>query len=239
MLDGDNVNEHWRQARLSMFTSSNIWKLCSEKGFGDTGMGYIRSRVFESLSDIPSEQEINTESTIHGLVEEGPGLQAYIKKMGINPKLVVVQKFVYGENPMYGSTPDALFCLSASEDNLSWNVESWEMKCYQCLKHMENIEAETPQELRAINRPLYFQVLDHMLNVDCLTAKAILFNPALPEDKGGLHVIPFRKMQKDEVNNRYPIVEDLKFLKQRKEMAVAEFNRIKTRIVNPSVPSIH
>lgn len=230
MSAGYGVNEYWRTVRLAKFTSSNIWKLCSEKGFGETGMSYIRSRVFESLSGIPSETEVNTESTIHGLVEEGSAIYAAINKYGINPKQVVVQKFIYGETDMYGCTPDALYCMNASADDLAWNVEVWEAKCYQAVKHMEMLEIDSPQELRAVNRPVYFQTLDQMLNVDCLTGKAIFFNPALPEDKGRLHIIPFRKMQKDEVNNRYPIVEDLKFLKQRKEMAVAEFNRIKNKI---------
>lgn len=230
MVEGGNVSEHWRQARLFKFTSSNIWKLCAEKGFGETGMGYIRSRVFEFLSGIPSEPEINTESTIHGLVEEGSAIYGCIKKFGINPQQVVVQKMIHGEIEMYGSTPDALYCMNESADGLAWNVEVWEAKCYQALKHMEMLEAETTQDLRRINRNMYFQILDQMLNVDCLTAKAIFKNPALPEDKGGLHIIHFRKMERDEVNNRYPIVEDLKFLKQRKEMAVAEFNRIKNKI---------
>lgn len=237
MLEGDNVSEHWRQARLSKFTSSNIYKLCNEKGFGELGMGYIRSRVFESLSGIPSEEEITTKSTVHGLVEEGAFIKSCIIKFGINPKQVVVQKLIYGETEMFASTPDALYCMNVTADDLAYNVEVWEGKAYQPLRHMEMLEVHTTQELRLANRPMYFQILDQMLNVDCLTGKAIFFHPALPLEKGGLHIIPFRKMEKDEANNRYPIVEDLKFLKQRKEMAVAEFHRIKTRIINPSVTS--
>lgn len=235
MLEDGLVNEHWRQIRLGLITSSNVWKICGERGLGDTGMGYIRSRVFESIARVPSEQEITTEATASGLVEEGPAIKMCIAHLGIDPRQVVVQKFIYGESDMFGSTPDALYCMNESEDGLSWNVESWEVKAYGCLKHMENIEASTPQELKAINRPFYFQVLDHMLNVDCLTGKGVLFNSILPKDKGGFHIVPFRKMQSlpgKDGKLVYPIVEDLKFLKERKDLAVSEFTRLRNKLLN-------
>lgn len=220
MLEGDNLNEHWRQARLGKITSSNVYKLCGAKGFGKTGMGYIDSRIFEARSGVPSEQEVNTEATIHGLREEGPALRSYINSIGIDPRQVVVQKFIHGNDPFYGCTPDGLYCMNESTDGLSWNVEVWEVKCYQVLKHMATIKAKTAQELKKINPPLYCQLLDQMINVNCLTGKAILFHPELPLDNGGRHVIPFRKMEK--INGKYPMVEDIAFITERKEQAKQE-----------------
>lgn len=239
MLDGTNINEHWRQARLSMFTSSNIWKLCGEKGFGETGISYIRSRVFESIAKIPSEPEVNTESTIHGLVEEGWGMRAHMHKMAIDSRQVVVQKLIYGDNPMFGGTPDGIYCINESTDQLSWNVEVWEVKCYQALKHMESLEFENPQDVKAGNRQLYFQLLDNMLSATTLVGKAIFFHPAMPLEQGGLHVVEFRKMQ--QVGNKYPLVEDLKFLNERKRLALEMFHQLKAKLtgVNPSVTAIH
>jgi hypothetical protein len=237
MLDGLNISEQWRQARLSMFTSSNIWKLCGEKGFGETGINYIRSRVFESIAKIPSEPEINTESTIHGLVEETWGMRAHMFKMAIDSKRVVTQKLIYGDNPMFGGTPDGIYCINESSDQLSWNVEVWEVKCYQALKHMESLEFENPQDVKAGNRQLYFQLLDNMLNATTLVGQAIFFHPAMPLEEGGLHVVEFRKTQ--QVGNKYPLVEDLKFLVERKQLALKMFNELRAKRtgVNPSVIS--
>lgn len=220
MLDGDNFSELWRQERLGKITSSNVYKLCGTKGFGKTGMGYIDSRIFEARSGVPSETEVNTESTIHGLREEGPCLRSYINSIGIDPRQVVVQKYIHGKDPLYGSTPDGLYCMNESTDGLSWNVEAWEIKCYQVLKHMATIKAITAQQLKRINPPLYFQLLDQMINVDCLTGKAILFHPELPLNAGGLHVIPFRKMEL--IGGKYPMVEDIAFVNERKEQAKQE-----------------
>lgn len=232
MLEGTNLNEHWRQARLSMFTSSNIYKICGEKGFGETGMSYIRSRVFESIAKIPSEPEVNTESTIHGLVEETWGMRAHMFKMAIDPQRVVTQKLIYGDNPMFGGTPDGIYCINESSDQLSWNVEVWEVKCYQVLKHMESLELETPQDIKTANRPLYFQLLDNMLNATTLVGKAIFFHPAMPLEQGGLHVVEFRKMQ--QVGNKYPLIEDLKFLNERKKIGLEMFHQMKAKLCTSS-----
>jgi YqaJ-like recombinase protein len=217
MLSGGNVNEQWRQMRLSCFTSSQIHNLCAPKGFGKEGKNYIRSRVFEAIARIPADPEVNTMSTVHGLVEEGFGIKAYIERRGINPRQVVVQKLIYGEIPQYACTPDGIYCMNESTDGLSWNVEVWETKCYQPKRHMEMLEAKTPAELKSVNDEVYHQVLDQMLNVDCLDGKAIFFHPALPLEQGGLHVIDFRKRD---------LVAELKFLNQRKTEALAEFNRL-------------
>lgn len=224
MLEGGNFNEEWKKARLGLITSSNVWKLCQEKGFGDTGMGYIRSRVFEKLSGVSSEMDVTTEATAHGLVQEGPCLRKYIAKRGIVPQQVVVQKMIYGATPIYASTPDGIYCINESTDG-SWNIEVWEAKAYQVLKHMECIEAKNPQQLREINRPLYFQVLDQMINLDTLIGKALLFHPDLPEDKGGLHVIEFNKMQKTvdaKGKISFPLIEEIKFINDRKSKASEE-----------------
>jgi hypothetical protein len=225
MMDGADYNQEWKACRRGKITSSNAWKLCQEKGWGDVGMGYIRSRAYELLSGVSSDTEINTEATINGLIQEGPGLRKYVNQRGLNGAQLVMQKLIYGSDPMYASTPDGIYCMNESTDGLYWNVESWEMKAYGVLKHMENIEATNPQDLKDINRALYFQVLDQMSNVECLIGRAIFFNSELPEDKGGLHVVDFNKMQR-EVDSKgkttFPIAADLKFLETRKQMAKEE-----------------
>lgn len=238
MFSDGEFNYDWKKERLGRFTSSNIWKLMGEKGFGDTGMSYIRSRVYESLSGLPSEQEINTEATINGLVEEGPALRAYIFKRGIDPNRVVVQKMIYGSNNMFSSTPDGIYLISGTTDNTAYDVEVWEAKAYGVQKHMECLEADTPQQLKTINRPLYFQVLDQMQNIDCLIGKAILHCPDLKPEQGGQHIIEFNKTQKETDPKTgkpyFPIVDDLRLLDQRKNQAIQEYERIKNKILNRS-----
>lgn len=229
MLQDGDYNQLWKHERLGKITSSNVWKLCQEKGWGDTGLGYIRSRVHETLSGVSSDTEINTEAAINGLVQEGPALRTYIYKNGINPQQVVVQKLIYGDDPLYCCTPDGIYCMNESTDGLSWNVEAWEVKAYGVIKHMKCIEANgDPMALKKLNRQLFYQILDQMLNVDCLTGKVILFNSELPEDKGGLHVIPFHKMHRvvDKTGKTtFPIVAELTFLKSRKEAAKKEIEQ--------------
>lgn len=220
--------ERWRQTRLSKITSSNAWKLAQPEGFGKEGLKYIRSRVFESLSGVPAESEITNEYTASGLVNEGVALRKYAQKVGA--EFVISQKIIFGDHEMYSSTPDGLWIKSESEDGLSYNGEGWQVKCYAPDHHMECLMAETAEDLRKIDRKTYFQVLDEMSNVDFLTWKVIYYNPDLPEDWGGLHVITIQKMYKDKVNNCFPIVDDINFLKNRKEMAVKEFYRIKCRL---------
>jgi len=226
-IDAHDI-ERWRQTRLSRITSSNAWKICQEEGLGKEGMKYIRSRVFESISGVPSESEFTNEYTAAGLINEGVALRKYAAKVGA--EFVISQKIIYGETDMFSSTPDGLWIKIESTDGLSYNGEVWQVKCYAADHHMECLMAETPEDLRRIDRKTYFQVLDEMLNVDFLIGKAIFFNPNLPDDKGGLHVIHFNKAYQDPENKVYPIKNDLKFLRERKNMAVAEFHRIKNKI---------
>lgn len=217
MVEGQNINEFWREARLSCFTSSRISELCGAKGFGKEGLNYIRTRVFEAIARIPADPEINTAATIGGLVEEGSSIKAYIRRRGIEPRQVVVQKLIEGDNPMFKCTPDGLYCMNESIDGLSWNVEVWESKSYLAKKHMEMLELSMSIELKGANPDMFWQICDQMLNVDCLDGKGIFFHPAMPIDEGGLHVIDFRKRD---------LIPELKFLKQRKAEAIEEFNRL-------------
>jgi hypothetical protein len=217
VIEGQNINEYWREARLACFTSSRISEICGAKGFGKEGLNYIRTRVFEAIARIPADPEINTAATIGGLVEEGSSIKAYIRRRGIEPRQVVVQKLIEGDNPMFKCTPDGLYCMNESTDGLYWNVEVWESKSYLAKKHMEMLELSTPADLKSANPDMFWQICDQMLNVDCLDGKGIFFHPAMPIDEGGLHVIDFRKRD---------LIPELKLLKQRKAEAIEEFNRL-------------
>jgi hypothetical protein len=229
--DADLSTEEWKQLRLGRFTSSNIYKICGERGLGDEGMNYIRTRVFESLSGVPTDKEFLNESAANGLVNEGFALRKFAAKMGLTH--LVVQKLIFGPDEYTSTTPDALIVRKGSSDGLSIDCSIAEVKSFEAAMHVLCASCETPQELRDAHKKTYWQVLDQMLVADTLEGYAIFDNPELPEDKGGHRIIHFRKMQQLGLKDNkpfYPIVADLAFLIQRKAMAMAEFHKIKAKL---------
>jgi hypothetical protein len=228
-----NDTEVWRQNRLGRFTSSNIYKLCASEGFGKEGLDYIRTRVFEALSGVPTEKEFLNESAANGLVNEGFALRRFAEKMGI--KYLVVQKLIFGEDEYTSTTPDALIIRKESSDGLSIDCSIVEAKSFEAAMHVTCACCTTPQELKAVHKKSYWQTIDQMLIADTLDGYLIFDNPDLPIDKGGQRIIHFRKMQqlgkKKNGLDYYPIIEDLALLKERKEMAKAEFQLIKNKLL--------
>jgi len=216
------ISDEWQQARCGRFTSSNIWKLCGEKGFGETGMSYIRTRVFEAISKVSSEQDIFSSAIAHGLVEEGAALQAFGRDM--NLKSIVVQKLIYGKQERTSTTPDALVIRKESTDSLSWDASIVECKALQPASHIEMVQCETPADVKKAKREHYFQVLDQLEVCDCLDGYLVYYHPSMPLDRGGYRKIHFRKVE---------VREDLKLLNERKLMALKEFDRIYKKLTNP------
>lgn len=98
-----NDFETWKHARNARFTSSRANEL-----FGrSNGIDYIRTRVFESISGVSSEQEFMTEASVHGNVHEGIALRKIKAKFAF--EFMVMQKLIYGENEHFCSTPDGLW----------------------------------------------------------------------------------------------------------------------------------
>ncbi len=225
-------SEEWKQARLSRLTSSNWHKLMGEKGLGDTGMAYIRSRVFESLSGVPAEQDILNEGVAHGLVYERKAAEEVKRIKGF--EFVATQVFIYGADPKESTTPDGLVIRKESSDELYYEVSTIETKAFQVDRHMKCVECESPQDIKKEDPKTYWQVLHQLHVVDALNGYLAYYHPDLPLDKGGIRIIEFRKMQQLEKNGKqyYPIVEDLKFLLERKALAIQEFERIRTKLLN-------
>lgn len=232
--DVDLGTENWRQNRLGRFTSSNIYKLCGERGLGDEGMTYIRTRVFESLSGVPSDKDFLNESAANGLVNEGFALRRFAAKMGLD--FLVVQKLIFGPDEFTSTTPDAIITRKTSSDGLSIDCTVVEVKSFEAAMHVLCASCTTPQELRAAHKKTYFQLLDQMLVADTLDGYAVFDNPDLPEDKGGQRIIHFRKMQQDDIllggNPYYPLIKDLNLLKERKQQAIEEFHKIKAKLIS-------
>jgi hypothetical protein len=199
-----------------------------EKGLGDTGMTYIRSKVFESLSGVPAEQDILNEGVAHGLVYERSAAEHVKRIKGF--QFVATQVFIEGADPMESTTPDGVIINSESSDQLSYEVSTLETKAFQVDRHMKCVESETAQDVKINDPKSYWQCIHQLHCVDALKGYLAYYHPDLPMDAGGIRIIEFRKMQ--QVNGKYPIVEDLKFMADRKALAIAEFNRIKSKLTN-------
>ncbi len=219
----------WKAARIGrLFTSSSRYKLMGKEGIGDLGMTYIRGKVFETLSGLSVDKEIDTDAVKWGLAYENFNLQKAGAKLGL--EFVVTQKMVEIDKNE-ATTPDALILRKKHTDGLHWDVSTLEAKCYQHEKHMKCAECDTPQEIKKVDPSAYWQKIHQIDAVDCLDGYLSYYHPDLPVDDWGLKIIHFRKMQKAVENKKelYPIVNDLSFMKKRKLEALAIFTNLLNR----------
>jgi YqaJ-like viral recombinase domain len=217
----------WNQFRLGRFTSSQIYKICGEKGFGELGNGYIRTRYFEQKSGISTDQEILNESVVHGNVNEPVALRRLAAKYGF--EFLATQLAVEGEDSRFSSTPDALI-MSANLDGINYELETIEVKCFQPDRHIECAMCETPQDVKSVDKKTYWQVLHQMQICHALRGYLVYFHPDLPENEAGLNVIEFRKAQ--QINGKFNILEDMKFLILRQKLALEELEKIETKFLH-------
>lgn len=69
------LSEEWRTNRLAKFTSSRMYLIMGDRGFGEQGMNYIRGRVAEELTGISSDVEFDNDHTRHGNLYEIEGVK--------------------------------------------------------------------------------------------------------------------------------------------------------------------
>lgn len=233
--DAELSTEQWKQLRCGRFTSSNIYKIMGDRGIGEEGLTYIRTRVFEHLSGVPSDKEFLNESAANGLVNEGFALRKFAAKMGL--KHFVVQKLILGPDEYSSSTPDAIIVERANSDGISFQCKTVEVKSFEAATHVLCASCETPQDLRDAHKKSYWQILHQMLIVDSMEGYGVFDNPELPEDRGGHRIIHFRKMQElglKENKPFRPIVADLTLMNERIAEAMAHFHKIKAKLCTSS-----
>lgn len=242
MLSKSNIaktkieTEAWRQARLGKFTSSEIHFLTGDKFLTEGCISYINRKVGEFITDKPATYEINNESMIHGLIHEVKAVQLFCKQMGIS--FIVCQQLVTIEGTRYGSTPDGIIVHAESTDKLSYNVSTVEVKCPPTYTaYVELALCETPQDVKRANKQYYWQVLDQMLNCDCMKGYFVVYHPDFKH--GNMRIIEFRKMQPTGIEYgkevKFPIVSDINFLQERKKMADARFEEVHQKLVQLGV----
>jgi len=222
----------WKAARIGrLFTSSSIHYIMGKEGLGDTGMTYIRRKVFEALSGVSTDKEIDTDAVRWGLVYEPDNCRKFCAKMGI--EFLVTQKMIEVSKEE-STTPDGLIVRKYHTDGLQVDVTTFEAKCYQADKFMKCAECDTVQDVKKVDPSAYYQVLHQMMAVDCLNGFLSYYHPDLPLS-AGLKIFEFRKMQQ-EIDKKtgktiYPIIEDLKLMNERKKEALVHFERIKNKLL--------
>lgn len=183
-----------------------------ERGIGEGGMTYIRSKVGELISGKSSERNITSEAILWG-VENEPKSIAYYQQTNDVPVIVTNKHLIHGERR--ASTPDALIILRDLGN--SYDCETLETKSYMTYAtHIEHCECNTAAQIKAINKQLYWQVIDQMDIAEVLVGKATFFHPDFPEtSKLRQHTVAFRKIE---------LISDFKLLKERNEEAETIFN---------------
>jgi hypothetical protein len=214
-------SDEWWIARNGMMTGSKISCICGERGIGDGGMTYIRSKVGEKISGKSSERNITNEGVVWGIDNEPKSIEYYGIKYNI-PVMVINKHLVYDD--LYSVTPDAL--IIHKELGNSYDCETLETKSYiTYATHIEHCECETPKDIKLINKPLYWQVISQMHFADVLVGNAVFFHPDFNEStRLRQHRVQFKKID---------LIPDFKLLdermKQGRDIYEKLFNKFKSK----------
>ena len=176
-------SEAWFTARLGKMTSSKIHCICGAKGIGDGGMTYIRNKASEVITGVSTEKNITTEAILFGIENEPKSIKHW--KIANNIYRVTEDVHIIHNN-LFASTPDALAFLDEklmfAENETLLNCCTVESKSYMTpSEHMKHIECKTPEDIKAINPQLFWQVVSQVYFADVMRGFAIFFNPLFPE----------------------------------------------------------
>lgn len=227
MLSKDRISSieilspEWESERLGKFTSSGISALISERGDYTVGfMSYVYDKVGEELTGKSAALDpVETDAMRWGNKYEGHALKKFQEEKKL--EFLVAQKLITVPGTRFGSTPDALIPISESADGKAWNVSTVEVKCYPTYKkYIALALCKTPEQVRKADPKLYWQVMDQMDNCDCLMGYSVAYHPEFKT--GNLSIVEFRKVN---------LLDDFKFLKQRKKMATDKFDEVREELI--------
>jgi len=221
------LNDVYNKAKLGKFTSSEWHYLMGEKGIGATGLSYIYRKVGESLTGLPARQDISTAATEHGLTYEREGLIKFGESEGLQS--ILVQRLILDDDGMCGGTPDGLIVLGESQDQLSYNVKTVEIKCpYSFDGYIRAWKCKTPAALKKEKPDWYWQVIHQMELCNALEGFFITYHPFF--QAGQMNVIKFNKV---EIVSNVKIGEtnDFKLLNQRKQEAIKIFEETRNEML--------
>lgn len=226
MLKKDRISgitifsEEWQNNRLGKFTSSRIHALVADKPYSKGFMSYIYQKVGEELTGKQIyENEPETDAMQWGIENEPIALQKFGKVKGLD--FLVVQQLIIVPDTRYMGTPDALIVMNESVDQSAYNVATVEVKCFPSFQSYVTLAlCKTPSDVKKAFPYVYWQIIDQMLICDCLNGYCVAYHPQFRA--GNLNIVEFRKIE---------LIEDFKFLNERKKMATEKFDEIRTQMI--------
>lgn len=230
------LSDEWYDGRIGKFTSSEIHYLCGDK-FETTGcLNYVYRKVGEQLTGKSVKNDIDVEATRWGAAFEADAIKKFAKWKGLT--YIVCQQLVTEEGSMFGSTPDGLIVNRVNSDDTAYDVTTVEVKCPQTYANYVSLAlCRTPQDVKLTDKKYYWQVIDQMLNCECLVGYFVCYHPDFKE--GNMNIVEFRKMQEIGFENgneiKFPLVKDMAFLSDRKVLAVKKFNEIRQKVAELGV----
>lgn len=214
-------SDEWFESRGGKITSSEISCITGDTFLTTGCKTYLYRKAGEILTGKSIRNELDMDQLRWGDVYEAEAVWKVAKRL--NYEYVICQQLITEEKGTCGSTPDGLFINRESSNELHYDVTTLEVKCpYTYAAYVGLALCKTPKDVKARNSQYYWQVLDQMLNCDCLLGYFAAYHPDFKQ--GNMNLIPFRKMEK--VGTEYPIAKDMKFLEERKIMAVKEIAMI-------------
>ena len=213
-------SEEWHSGRLAKFTASEMHNLMGEKFFTTGAKSYIYRKVGEEMTGIPCRDEVDTPATRHGLIHENEAIRKYGQSVGL--EFVIVQKLIFSPDGRCGCTPDFLIVHNESEDKLSYNVSTGEVKCPPTFDaYISLFMCDSPEDVLAYSKAYFWQVIDQMDNCDALRGYLVVYHPDFRA--GNMKVIEFRKIN---------LVKYFVLLKERKAMAIQKFEEVRNCLIN-------
>lgn len=222
-------SDEWHAARLAKFTSSENYNLVGS-GF----QNYVRTKVGEEITGRSSKGEIDVEATRWGGFHEAEAVTKFGKKMGLD--FIICQQLVTEDGSRFGSTPDGLIVTRISPDETEYEVETVEVKCpITFANYLLLFECETPYDLKNAKAQYYWQVLDQMDNCESLKGHFIAYHPDFKA--GNMRHIVFETNLCIETpkGKKFPIYEDLKLLRQKKQEAIVAFDNLRDKLMTAGV----
>ena len=219
-------SDPWYEARLGKFTSSRIYTLMGETPNTAGALSYIRQKVGEELTGEAADKEIDTDATRWGHFYETEAIRKFAQAMELD--FVVVQHLIMDLKRRCASTPDFLIPLRESPDHTEYEVEPGEVKCPPTYDaYISLFECDTPQQLKKVKKEYYWQTLDQMEECGATRGHFVIYHPKFKV--GNRKNIVFDAMQQIKTEKRpyWPLKDDLNLLRERKDWAEREFNRIR------------
>lgn len=221
MYERDHYFDGWILSRLGKFTASKIHTCMRQKGIGEGGLTYIRSRIGEDLTGVSSEKQVTTESMLWGLQYEREALQRFGELKQLD--YLIVQKLVCEPGSKFGCTPDGIWVTAENSDGITLSVRPIEAKCYQMENHIACAMCSTPAQIRVEDFEAYSQLIMQIQECGALKGYLIYFHPLFKQ--GGFRVIEFD-------TGDAAIRADLKLLSDRKVEILNKYETEKQILLN-------